>query len=251
MSPISESTQQFSCAQLQRYGGVLELRLHTDGGPFVFNFQALSELPDLFTAIARDTDVRVVVLTGTGDSFCGSLDTESYRGSASGERLYWLVTHLLPNLLDIEAVVISAVNGPVRYHAEIAVVSDIVLCSDTTVFQDRPHMLDGKVPGDGSNIVWPELLGSNRGRYFLLTGEELNAQEALRLGVVNEVLPPADLLPRAHELAQELASKPPLALRYTRICLVQRWRRLLQHELSHGMLLELAARSDRRQIPST
>jgi enoyl-CoA hydratase/carnithine racemase len=79
------------------------------------------------------------------------------------------------------------VNGPVNIHAELAVLSDIVLASENAAFQDAPHFPNGLVPADGVHVIWPYLLGRNRGRYFLLTGERLSAQEALRLGVVAEV----------------------------------------------------------------
>ena len=74
-------------------------------------------------------------------------------------------------------------------HAEIPVLSDIVLASENATFQDAPHFPRGVVLGDGVHVVWPLLLGQNRGRYFLLTGQTLSAQEAHELGVVAEVLP--------------------------------------------------------------
>jgi len=62
-----------------------------------------------------------------------------------------------------------------------------VLAADTALFQDAPHFMSGIVPGDGAHVVWPHLLGPNRGRYFLITGQELNARTAFEYGVVNEV----------------------------------------------------------------
>ena len=98
--------------------------------------------------------------------------------------MYWEGKRLLMNLLDIPMPMISAVNGPALIHAEIPVLCDIVLASETAAFQDAPHFPNGIVPGDGVHLVWPLLLGANRGRYFLLTGQKLSAQEALTLGVV-------------------------------------------------------------------
>jgi enoyl-CoA hydratase/carnithine racemase len=132
--------------------------------------------------------------------------------------------------------VIGAVNGPARIHAELVVLSDIVLASETATFQDAPHFPNGVVAGDGVHIVWPLLLGPNRGRYFLLTGQEISAEEALRLDFVGEVLPADQLLPRAHELAQQLADKPITTLRYT-----QRLKRHLLDDLGYGLMLESRA----------
>src|SRR5215475_16080772 len=103
---------------------------------------------------------------------------------------------------------IAAVNGPAIIHAELAVLCDIVLAADTAVFQDAPHFPGGLVPGDGVHVVWPLVLGANRGRYFLLTGQKLSAQEALNLGVVSEIVPREKLLARAWELARQISLKP-------------------------------------------
>ena len=93
-------------------------------------------------------------------------------------------------------------------------------------------------------MVWPLLLGANRGRYFLLTGQTLTAQEALELGVVNEVLPREKLLPRAWELAEQLAEKPVLTLRYTRVVLTLKIKRLMQDMAGYGLAVEGLARLD-------
>jgi enoyl-CoA hydratase/carnithine racemase len=85
------------------------------------------------------------------------------------------------------------------------------------------------------------LLGPNRGRYFLLTGQELDAAELLRLGVVNEVLPGADLLSRAWEIARGFAQRSDIALRYSRVVLTQEIRTALVAHLSHGLALEGAS----------
>jgi enoyl-CoA hydratase/carnithine racemase len=103
--------------------------------------------------------------------------------------------------MDIEVPVIAAVNGPARIHPEIPVLADIVLASDTALFQDAPHFMSGIVPGDGAHVVWPHVIGANRGRYFLITGQELHAKQALDYGAVSEVLARERLLPRALELA--------------------------------------------------
>src|SRR5262249_62103212 len=113
------------------------------------------------------------------------------------DRIHWEGRPLLMNLLSIEVPVISAINGPAWRHSEIPLLCDIVLAAETARFQDSAHFTSEVVPGDGMHIVYPLLLGMNRGRYFLLTGQTLDAAEAMRLGLVAEVLPRDKLLPRA------------------------------------------------------
>jgi 6-oxocamphor hydrolase len=144
--------------------------------------------------------------------------------------------------------VISAVNGPARIHPEIPVLSDIVLAADTALFQDAPHFMSGIVPGDGAHIVWPYVIGANRGRYFLLTGQELDAKTALAYGAVAEVLPRDRLMSRARELANLIGSQPILARRYTRVALTHRIKRLLDEGLSLGLAIEALAAID--QLPT-
>jgi enoyl-CoA hydratase/carnithine racemase len=113
-----------------------------------------------------------------------------------------------------------------------------VLAAEHAVFQDAPHFPNGLVPGDGVHVVWPLVLGLNRGRYFLLTGQKLSAREALDMGVVSEVLPADQLLPRAWELAEQLVKQPPLTLRYTRVVLTQRLKQLMLDHLGYGLALQ-------------
>jgi enoyl-CoA hydratase/carnithine racemase len=145
---------------------------------------------------------------------------------------------LLTNMLAIQVPVITAVNGPVLNHPELPVLGDIVLASETATFSDSPHFASGIVPGDGAHVVWTHLLGPNRGRYFLLTGQELNARQALDLGVVSEVLSPDELLPRAREHAANIAAKTPLARRYARSVVTREWKRLLTSDLGYGLAHE-------------
>lgn len=219
--------------------GVVTMRLHSNGGPVIYASQHHSDWCGAFYDVGRDRDNRVVILTGTGDAFIDKINWDKSMATANDfEAVHAEGKRLLRNLLDIEMPVIGAVNGPATIHAELAVLSDITLASTTATFQDYPHLSLRTVPGDGVHIVWPELLGSNRGRYFLLTGQILTAFEAKALGVVNEVIPPEKLMPRARELASQLAQLPTLTLRYTRVAITQRWKRLLDEGLGYGLALE-------------
>lgn len=236
----SEYSQRYRHVRMQRDRGVLQVHLHTDGGPLVWGDGPHSELGHCFRDIGTDPDNRVIVLTGTGDSFIDRLD-QSWVGKMSPGlwgRIYSDGVRLIDALMGIESPVIAAVNGPARIHAEIAVLCDIVVASDNAYFQDAPHFRYGTVPGDSVQAVWPMLLGPNRGRVFLLTGQKLSAREAAGLGVVAEVTESGGALPRAMEIATELARQPTATLRYTRVALNHELRRRLLDATPHGLALE-------------
>jgi enoyl-CoA hydratase/carnithine racemase len=238
---LNDYADRFSCARLSRSDGVLEVALHTDGAPLVWGEGPHRELPDVFAAIAADPGHRVVILTGTGDDFCRRADASIMAvvdQPGGWDRITREGTAILENLLAIGVPMIAAVNGPASVHAELAVLCDIVLAADTAYFADRVHTVLGTVPGDGAHVVWPYLLGPNRGRHFLLTGARIPAEEAQRLGVVAEVLPPGRLLARAREVASDLARQPDLTLRHTRELLTEPIRRELAARLARGFELE-------------
>ena len=244
MSRFDDYATKYSCIHMRRENGILEMRFHTDDGPLRWGLVPHGELPDAFADVGRDRDNRVVILTGTGDEFSGIRATSGTRSLTQGitanayDRVHWEGRALLMNLLNIEVPVISAINGPAWRHSEIPLLSDIVLASDTAAFQDSAHFMSGMLPGDGMHIVMPLLMGMNRGRYFLLTGQTLSAQEAKDLGLVAEVLPQGEVLARAWEHAETLSQKPTLLLRYTRLMFTVYLRKRLQDLLGYGLAME-------------
>ncbi|MCE4267546.1 enoyl-CoA hydratase/isomerase family protein [Rhodococcus sp. MS16] len=241
---MKASFEQYSSAYqhvaMRREDGILEVTLHSDGDSMIWGDGPHTELGYAFADIGSDPGNRVVILTGAGERFLGALDS-SWVGKmhpAKWDKIYQHGRRLLMNLLEIEVPVIAAVNGPARVHAELAVMSDIVLASDTADFQDAPHFRKGTVPSDGVHLIWPALLGPNRGRYFLLTGQRLTAVEAKEWGVVNEVIPRVELMDRAWALARDLARQPDTALRYARAALTHEMKQVLSRSLGFGLALE-------------
>jgi enoyl-CoA hydratase/carnithine racemase len=226
--------------------GVLEVALHTDGGTLVFNGHTHEQFVDLFHTIGSDADNRVVILTGSGGAFMESISPEGFDFfSPQGyDKIFREGRKVLMNILDIEAPLIAAVNGPVRLHSEYILLSDIVLATPATVFQDKPHFEFGIVPGDGVHLVWQEVIGTVRGRYFLLTRQELDVQTAKEWGAVNEIVPADKLLIRAREIGEGLAKLPPLTTRYTRIALTQKLRRIVDEGIGYGLALEGISAAD-------
>jgi enoyl-CoA hydratase/carnithine racemase len=257
MSKLEEYKDKYAHIQMERRDGILQMTLHSNGGSLKWGGPPHDELSYAFYEVARDYDTRCVIITGAGDAFCAEKEPVASRtptGQAPGggpapsplagvrtttwDHIYNDAKYLLMNHLNIEVPMIAAVNGPALLHAELAVMCDIVIASDNAAFQDGLHFTEGVVPGDGVHIVWPLLLGANRGRYFLLTGQKLSAREALDLGVVSEVVSSERLLARAWELAAQIAAQPVLTVRYTRVALAQHLKRLMLDELSHGIAVE-------------
>lgn len=145
---------------------------------------------------------------------------------------------LTMSLLDIDAMVISAVNGPAIRHPEIPLLADIVLAAPEASFQDSAHFPNRTTPGDGVNFFFPLLMGYNRARYFMLTGQTIEAEQALELGLVNEIVPRERLLERAHEHAEALMRQNPLVLRYTRLMFTQPLKKMALDLLGYGLALE-------------
>jgi len=247
MSRFDAYRDGFPNARLNRSkSGVLEVALHTDGGTLVFNGHTHEQFVDLFHAIGSDPDNRVVILTGSGDAFMETISPEGFDffTPQGYDKIYREGRKVLMNILDIETPLIAAVNGPARLHSEYILLADIVLATPSTVFQDKPHFDFGIVPGDGVHLLWQEVIGSVRGRYFILTRQELDAETAKEWGAVNEIVPANELLPRAREIAEGLAKLPPLTTKYTRIALTQKLRRLIDEGVTLGLALEGISAAD-------
>jgi enoyl-CoA hydratase/carnithine racemase len=241
MSRFESYRDRFANARLIRSdSGVLEVALHTDGGKLIFNGHTHEQFVELFHEIGSDPDNRVVILTGSGEAFMDSITPDGFDffSPRGYDKIYREGKKVLMNILDIEVPLIAALNGPVLLHSEYALLADIVLATPETVFQDKPHFDFGIVPGDGVNLLWPEVIGSIRGRYFILTRQVLDAETAREWGAVNEVVPADRLLVRAREIAEGLAALPPLTARYTRIALTQKLRRIVDEGAGYGLALE-------------
>lgn len=247
MTKLADYENKYPNLKFEREDGVLQITLHTSGASLVFNDPVHHDFGPAFYDVASDPETKVVILTGTGDSFCSAMEPSSfmdimrkdvpsalYRARYDGRRM-------LAAFVDIEVPVIAAVNGPAASHSELPVLADVVLASETAFFQDLPHFPSGAVPGDGVHTVWTTLLGPNRGRYFLLTGQRISAQEGMDLGFVGEVLPQDKLLPRAWELARQWARLPRPVLVGTRHVLNYEWKRLLLQQLHNGLTEEMFA----------
>jgi enoyl-CoA hydratase/carnithine racemase len=228
--------------------GVLTLRIHRDDGPA--KWAALEgsihqQLGSALWHVARDPENYVVIFTGTGDSFIVENVPDEYpnyqeKGSDAGWdfiRLKREGIDLIMGFLELDRPLITIANGPAKYHSELTVLGDVVLAAEDAVFQDS-HIKKGLVPSDGGHEVWLELLGTNRARHFLMTAQTLTAQQLLEFGVVAEVLPRIDLLPRALEIAEQWLKWSPAVLAYGHAALTRTFKRRLAGEIPYGLSVE-------------
>lgn len=181
------------------------------------------ELTPLFLRIAADREARAVVLTGAGDkAFCAGADFGGMQdnldvGYEDGMPDLMIGSAALVRAqLAIPQPVIAAINGDaIGLGATMALFCDIPLMAAEARLAD-PHVNAGLVAGDGGAILWPMLMGLNRGKEFLLTGDIMDAEEANRLGLVNHVYPRAQLLDEAGKLAGRLAAGPQVAIQFNK-----------------------------------
>jgi enoyl-CoA hydratase/carnithine racemase len=226
--------------------GVIEVVLHTNGDTLVFNGYTHEEFVELFYQISQDSGNRVVILTGAGKAFIDNIDVEGFDfySPRGYDKIYREGKKVLLNLIDIPVPVIAALNGPTTVHSEYALLADIIIATPDTVFQDKPHFAFGIVPGDGIHSLWPEVLGSIRGRTFVLTQQIIGVKEAKALGLISEIVARNHLLHRAREIAGRIANLPPLTASYTRIALTQKLRRVIDESVGYGLALEGISAAD-------
>lgn len=238
----------YQTIKMRRQDGILEVQLHTDDGPLKWGRLPHAELEEAFLNIGRDQGNQVVIITGTGGEFSGPRVTDasanqSYHRHSPEEwaELAWESKGLLNNLLAIEVPMIAAVNGPAVRHAEIPAMCDIVLATPEAEFQDSAHFQGGLVPGDGVHVVFSMVMGLNRARYFLMTGQVIKSQEAKEVGLVNEIVPADKLMDRAREHARQLMRQPALHRKFARVLVTEQLRRQIQELLPYGLALEALA----------
>ena len=232
--------------QIRSQSGVLEVALHTDGGTLVFNGHTHEQFVDLFHALGSDPDNRVVILTGSAGAFMESISPEGFDFfSPQGYDKIYREGKKSPDEHPRH-------QGAADRRGERPGAAALRIYSarrhraghPLDRFQDKPHFEFGIVPGDGVNLLWPEVIGSVRGRYFILTRQELDVETAKEWGAVNEIVPAKKLLARAREIAEQIAKLPPLMSRYTRIALTQKRRRIIDGGVGYGLALEGISAAD-------
>src|SRR6201993_4532701 len=196
-----------------------------------------SELKAAFEDVRDDSSVRSVILTGSGDkAFVAGADIAEMSSLTASQmqestRRSQAVTELIENLGKPVA---AAVNGfALGGGCELAMACTIRVASENAKF-GQPEVKLGIMPGAGGTQRLPRLIGKGRALQLILTGEIINVQEAYRCGLVNEVVPLANLIPRAEAILNQINSNAPLGVKFS----IDAVNKGLEGSISEGLLIE-------------
>ena len=200
------------------------------------------EFTQIWPVVDADPKTRAVVVTGAGKAFSAGGDLKLVEEMAGNPealtRTMREASDLVYNMINLDKPVVSAINGvAVGAGLVVALLSDISIISETARFTDG-HTRLGVVAGDHAAIVWPLLCGMAKAKYYLLTSDFIDGREAERIGLVSLCVPPADLMPKAFEVADKLATGAQQAIRWTKRSL-NNWLRMAGPIFDQSIALEM------------
>lgn len=197
--------------------GVLTIRLHTDGGPAVVSRGMHMAMSAVLKYAGMDPENELIIITGTGDELFAAVDP--FAGEQLAERKATSPLDIATNLFslldeatgirssvlfDVNVPTIGVINGPTHAgQTHLFAHCDITLAAEDATFYDN-HYERNVVPGDGLFQMMQHYAGEKRANRFAYTGDTVDAEEALRLGIVSEVLPRDQLMDRALEYADQI-----------------------------------------------
>ena len=195
------------------------------------NNSTLDELRRAALELKRDEAIRAIVITGSGDkSFVAGADINEFleQSPASGRDQALAGQHVFDLIENLGKPVIAAVNGyALGGGCELAMACTLRIAADTARF-GQPEINLGLVPGYGGTQRLPRLVGKGKAMELILTGSPISADEAERIGLVNRVVPAAELLTEARRIAGLLAAQAPIATAY------------IIHAINHGVEMPFA-----------
>jgi enoyl-CoA hydratase/carnithine racemase len=207
----------FDTLLLERDGAVAILTINRPQVLNALNSQTLDELRRAILDLKQDDSVRVVILTGAGEkAFVAGADINelAVQTPTSGREHVLAGQHVFDLVENMGKPVIAAINGyALGGGCELAMACTLRLAADTAKV-GQPEISLGLIPGYAGTQRLPRLVGKGRAMELILTGTPIGADDALRIGLVNRVVPAAELMASARALAQQLARSAPIAMRY-------------------------------------
>jgi enoyl-CoA hydratase/carnithine racemase len=204
------------------------------------NLETIQECRAALATLAADDTVGALIITGAGESaFVSGADINDIRARGRDEGLAAINSSLFAEVERFPRPTIAAINGfALGGGCELALACDIRLASDTAKF-GQPELGLGIIPGAGATQRLPRIVGMGRAKYLILTGEIIDAKQALDIGLVSAVTPPGQLQIRARELAKRILRQGPLAARLAKLALNASAR----VDMDSGLLIETLAQA--------
>ena len=200
------------------------------------NSQVMEEMDALIDQISKDRDIHVLIITGRGKAFIAGADIAEMKDKNSFEAKSFAKKGmtLFRKIENMDKVTISAVNGfALGGGCEFAMCTDIRIASEAAKF-GQPEVSLGITPGFGGSQRLPRLVGEGRAKEIIFTGNLIDADEAYRIGLVNKVVGPDDLMTAAREMAENIASKAQIAVRNSKSAI----NRGMQTDIDTAMSIE-------------
>lgn len=235
----------------EMHGSILLVHLDRPEVLNAYDDEMLLELGATFRLIAHDDECRAVVLTGRGRGFCTGADLRAARSpSAAAMGLRHRMTPVILAITTLEKPVIAAINGAVA-GAGLGFIgaADMRIAAHTAVFVPATNKI-GLTPDAGTSFFLPRLLGPSRAFRWLSGGAKIDSATALEWGLIDELAPPEQLLPRALALATELSAAPGAAVGLTKRLLASAQHSSLaeqlefEHQANDAARLTLAQESE-------
>jgi enoyl-CoA hydratase/carnithine racemase len=197
--------------QAETRGAVAIARLDRPEARNALSPELMEELAAAVEAFDADPDVRCIVIAGNDDWFAAGADIKAMADRSFQETLAAPSARFWPRLAAVRTPLIAAVSGyALGGGCELALLCDMIVAAEGAEF-GQPEILLGIIPGGGGTQRLARVMGKQRAMELVLTGRRIGAEEAHRLGVVNRVAPGFEWFDAALELAEVVASRPPLA----------------------------------------
>ena len=199
-------------ADLKREDGIVQVTWKTNDGPMHHSGMSHRACSQLTRVLSLDFKNEIIIFTHIGHSWMTESDpngweTYSELPTQRFQHQYFDDTNLIKNMVfDIDVPTIGAMSGP-GFHWDSAFLCDVTLVSDDCRIE-VPHAQGGLVPGDGMGLMFQHYLGTKRGNYYMMTTRQVNAQQMLDWGMVSEVVPKDQVMPRAWEIARMWKTMP-------------------------------------------
>lgn len=242
MKRTAPDYRDFETITIEKRGRVLHVTFNRPEVLNAVNEELHVEMANIFYQINTDPTVDIVVLSGAGRAFCAGGDAAWMQREIDDptgfDHTVLEAKRVIFSILDCEKPIICRMNGDaVGLGATIALYCDMIVAADHARIGD-PHVKVGLVAGDGSTIIWPQLIGFCRAKEYLMTGRLIDAKDAAQIGLINYAVPAAELDAKVNELVDRLLNLPAKAVRWTKVSVNVALKQLAHSSLDTALAYE-------------